>query len=429
MTKQQPLDSVIRANFPLRGPRDNATLRHCCLRRIRPLFCELLVQRIHRLDYPQGRCKQFGDSLSASLISKHGYGALALAPSAISPHHVTTAAMAPSRSHVSLLSLFALTSLLPQSAWAFDCKDILAEGAHFNLKELGGPHVVHWEETDLEKELKFKYNFTLDICNPLKWHKGGSHDTECHHGARVCAIREMFDLNKDNNTNITPIDIAGTYITQNGRKIDAKFENLGHSKSNSDAREGVRATLNGGRFPFDDKKEGMDQRAIIEFVCDKERSGLEGDEMDNSPHEDGDKDDKDDKDDDKKDGDKKDGKGDDKKEEKLRAREENNKGKCEKSDASLRFCGYEVETEAKDNKVRTLRLEWRTKYACADAPDPDNGSHWGFFGWFFIMYVYPHTFSSQHFNRCLKCESRKLTQSHQTVFSSQSPHTSFSALG
>jgi hypothetical protein len=151
---------------------------------------------------------------------------------------------------------------------------------------------------------------------------------------------------------------------------------LRDSKSNSDAgREGLRAVLNGGRFPFDDKKAGIDQRAIIEFVCDKERTGLEGDEK-----EDGDL--EDDKDDDKKDDNKKD---DDKKEEKMRRRAEDSKGKCEDSDASLRFCGYENENE-KDKKIQTLRLEWRTKYACEDAPpSSDGGSHWGFFGWFFIM--------------------------------------------
>ena len=297
--------------------------------------------------------------------------------------------MAPSRSHASLLSLLALTSFLPQAAQAFDCNNILADGTHYNFKELGGPHVVHWEESELDKELKFKYNFTLDICHPLKWHKGGSLDTECHHGAWVCGIREMIDLNKDNGTTITPIDIAGTYVLQNGRKMDAKFENLDRLKGNADAREGVRATLNGGRFPFDDKKEGMDQRAVIDFVCDKERTGLEGDEMDNSPHEDGDKDEKDGDDNkDKKDDDDKGKKGEDKKEEKLKIRDESTKGKCGDSDASLRFCGYDVETAAKEKKTRTLRLEWRTKYACADTPDPDNGSHWGFFGWFFIMYVY-----------------------------------------
>jgi hypothetical protein len=291
--------------------------------------------------------------------------------------------MAPSRSRAPLLSLLALASLLPQSAWAFDCKDILADGTHFNFKELGGPHVVHFEESDLQHELKWKYNFTVDLCDSLKWHKGGSLATECHHGSRVCGIRENIDLSTDNNSTLTPIDIAGTYTMQNNRKLDAQFNLLSKSKSNADAgREGVRATLNGGRFPFDSKKDGVNQRAIIEFVCDKERTGLEGDEKDDSPHEDGDGDDKGDKEGDgKKDDDKK----DDKKEEKLRRREESSKGKCEDNDHSLRFCGYEMETEKKEEKVQTLRLEWRTKYACEDAPPVDGGSHWGFFGWFFIM--------------------------------------------
>jgi hypothetical protein len=163
-----------------------------------------------------------------------------------------------------------------------------------------------------------------------------------------------------------------------GRSIDAKFELLRNSQSNSDlGREGIRAVLHGGRFPFYDKKEGRNQRAIIEFVCDKEKTGLEGDEKDNGDMEDG-------KDDDKeKDGDKKEKDGD-KKEEKLRRREESSEGKCEESDSSLRFCGYRTEEDGKD-KVQTLRLEWRTKYACEDAPPVDGGSHWGFFGWFFIV--------------------------------------------
>jgi hypothetical protein len=139
----------------------------------------------------------------------------------------------------------------------------------------------------------------------------------------------------------------------------------------------------------------MDQRAIIEFVCDKERSGLEGDEKDDGDKDDGDGKDGDEKSDDgkDKDGDKKDG---DKKDGKLRRRddEKNDKdnGQCEDTDRSLRFCGYKVEKGAKDQEVQTLRLEWRTKYACEDAPadDSNSSSHWGFFTWFIIMYVIVH---------------------------------------
>jgi hypothetical protein len=92
--------------------------------------------------------------------------------------------MAPSRSRTALFSLLAAASLLPSAVWAFDCKDVAASGVHFNLGELGGPHVVHWKNEDLELEMLHKYNFTVDICNKLKWHKGGSLATECHQGAR-----------------------------------------------------------------------------------------------------------------------------------------------------------------------------------------------------------------------------------------------------
>lgn len=229
---------------------------------------------------------------------------------------------------------------------------------------------------DTDHDLLFKYNFTLDLCHSLKWHKGGSLATECHHGTRVCGLRETIDLSTENNSTFTPIDIAGTYKTQTGRDIDAKFELLRNSKSNSDAgREGVRAELHGGRLPFDDKKDGVDQRAIIEFVCDKDRTGLEGDEKDDTEHED-------DPTDGEKDGKDKDGKD---KDAKLKRTAENGKGQCEDSDHSLRFCGYQTETADKNKKVRTLRLEWRTKFACEDAPAEEEGSHWGFFGWFFII--------------------------------------------
>jgi hypothetical protein len=231
----------------------------------------------------------------------------------------------------------------------------------------------------------YKYNFTLDICNVLK--------SDCHNGARVCAMRENIDLSTEKNStmSVTPIDIAGTYKTYNNRVLDAQFELL-----QEEGREGLRSILHGGRLPFDDKKNGLDQRAVIDFVCDMERTGLEGadstgDKGDKKDGDEGDKkddkkgDEKDDKKDDKKDGDKDGDKKDgDKESRSLAARE----SKCEDSDSSLRFCGYAVEEDAKakDKRVRTLRLEWRTKYACKDAPSPDDGgSHWGFFGWFFIM--------------------------------------------
>ena len=293
-----------------------------------------------------------------------------------------------SSSRASLLALAAAT-LLP-SVSAYECKDIVAQKVPFDLRDLGGSRVVHWEEQDMEHDVLYKYNFTLDICNALK--------SDCHNGARICAMRENIDLSSEKNStmSVTPIDIAGTYTTYNNRQINAQFALLQDGD-----REGLSATLHGGRLPFDDKKNGVDQRAVIDFVCDIERTGLEGVEVgsggknkDDGKGSDGDKkdDDKkgDDKEGDKKDGDKKDGEKDsDKKDGDKESRRLVARGsKCEDSDSSLRFCGYDVEEDAdsKDKRARTLRLEWRTKHACRGVPrDNDGGSHWGFFGWFFIM--------------------------------------------
>jgi hypothetical protein len=85
----------------------------------------------------------------------------------------------------SILSLSTLSYLLlslPSPAQAFDCNAITASGVNFNFKELGGPHIVHWEEEpDVDHQTQFKYNFTLDICNTLK---KGDLKTHCHPGTR-----------------------------------------------------------------------------------------------------------------------------------------------------------------------------------------------------------------------------------------------------
>lgn len=173
-----------------------------------------------------------------------------------------------------------------------------------------------------------------------------------------------MDLSDLTNTTIHPIDIAGSYkVGGNGRLLEEKYERLKDSKSNADSnKEGVRIELHGGRFPADNKKEGVNQRAIIEFICDPERTGLEGEEKDDSEHQD-----------DNADG------------SKRLSRRDSEGGKCEDSDKSLRFCGYEREYPTKDKLVQTLRLEWRTKHACEKDAPADSGSHWGFFTWFIIM--------------------------------------------
>lgn len=222
-----------------------------------------------------------------------------------------------------------------------------------------------WEQPrDDENNQQHKFKFTLDICNKLK------DDVGCHPGTRVCGVREDIDLDGISNSTFHPIDIAGTYAMDSGRKIDAKFERLKTSKSNSDVtREGLRAALHGGKYP--DSKNGTDQRAIIEFVCEKERTGLDDEKKD--------------------DGDKKNEDGGDREDKKPGEKFIKRDGSsCQGGDEqSLRFCGYANEKSDKGKDIKTLRLEWRTKYACEDgqgAADPGSSSHWGFFTWFIIIF-------------------------------------------
>ncbi|KAF2641939.1 hypothetical protein P280DRAFT_468427 [Massarina eburnea CBS 473.64] len=270
--------------------------------------------------------------------------------------------MSPSRfTTLSVASLLTLAALVPSSWASLDCNEVLTGGVKFNFGELGAPHIVHWTQEDSINHEQKNWNFTVDLCQNLKRPKGANKNEWCNHGTRVCAIREEVDTTGSRNATITPIDIAGNYATSNGRQLEEKFERLRNSKSNADTgKEGVRIELHGGRWPAD-KADGTNQRAIIEMVCDPERTGLEGDEKDNGEHEED---------------------GEDNESRRLRTKDVS--GKCEDSDKSLRFCGYELEEPAKDKKVQTLRLEWRTKHACENVED-GSGSHWGFFTWFIII--------------------------------------------
>lgn len=165
---------------------------------------------------------------------------------------------------------------------------------------------------------------------------------------------------------IGTIEIAGNYVTDNGHALDPKLTRL---KSSDSEVEGLRIELNGGQHPFE--KKGRLQQAVIELKCDRERSGLEGEE--------GNEDEKssDEKEDDKKEEDKDDkDKSDDDK-------SEDQETKKDDSSRSLRFKSY-----GQVDEVDVLRLDWLTKYACEDFKDEDGGdssSSWGFFTWIIIL--------------------------------------------
>jgi hypothetical protein len=144
--------------------------------------------------------------------------------------------------------------------------------------------------------------------------------------------------------------IAGELVEKGGSNMDAKWALLQNSKSNEDStKEGLILEINGGFKKGEDGGKKRPQKAIIEFLCDKSRTGLE-----NLPNP----------------------------EDQYDEVEKREEGEAENDGTpSLEYVRYD--TDGKDADV--LRLRWRTKYACESDTPP--GEHWGFLTWFIIMYV------------------------------------------
>lgn len=165
---------------------------------------------------------------------------------------------------------------------------------------------------------------------------------------QVCAIQHTFkplegaDEPEDLITEVRPI--AGNLKDFGGGDLDAKYTRLKTSGLEQDAgKEGLRIELNGGIYAK------RMQKAVVEFLCDPDRTGTE---TDLDP------------------------------EDKYEGGEE----KPTKGDPSLTIVGFDH--DALGTEVDILRLKWRTKYACESQKDEDdaaNSGHWGFFTWFLIM--------------------------------------------
>lgn len=192
----------------------------------------------------------------------------------------------------------------------------------------------------------------------------------------VCGIitRKPQDADKDNEGEVDEvIPIAGNFQLSTGKLLDPKYKRLQDLPDSQS--EGLRIELHGGTY------NNKEQQAIIDMQCDPERTGNERKPFRKTPKGGDDKDDDDDDDEDDDDD------GDD-----LN---------------SLTFVSYGFENP--DQEVQTLRLDWRTKYACdsferdddGDDGDDDEGRddeggegkeanksrHWGFFTWLILMYV------------------------------------------
>lgn len=196
----------------------------------------------------------------------------------------------------------------------------------------------------------------------------------------VCGIKRGIKPESDEVIDV--VSIAGELQDHGGGALDPKVTRLKTSDSTSDAqKEGVRIVMYGGRHP--QQSSGREQRAIIEMLCDKDRTGKEGewspkdDKYEQVPVEDSeDSDDATSRRKKRADGD---GTTDD--------------GKSEhqllKENAALIFDSYGP--MADNGNVDVLRLTWHTKYACEGLPAEEypQSEHWGFFTWLVILWASP----------------------------------------
>ena len=199
-------------------------------------------------------------------------------------------------------------------------------------------------------------------------------DDQCPGGTRVCGVETDYNHADNTETVRKVIPIAGDYTTSHGRHLDPQWTRLKGSASNEDTdKEGLRLELNGGKYPLNSRR-GREQKAIVEFSCNKTMEGTEGFEETSSITAMLRRRDDDDEDDDE-------------------PLPEMDEGKA------LQFLSYKCVGDDCDQEGKgtdTLRLIWKTKYACEgkaddapDAPADDGGkkssASWGFFTWFIIV--------------------------------------------
>ncbi|KAI9372415.1 autophagy-related protein 27 [Aspergillus egyptiacus] len=251
-------------------------------------------------------------------------------------------------------SLLSAASLLSgvTAAINFDCEHIKVDGWKYNLKPLGGVHSLYHAETVDGSVVNTTY--VLNVCGAL----------------RDGAIRGRLNCGTTRNIGAFQDTYSDSHHETSFAFPIAGYDHMGHGAKDPEVTRlkdldpeslgGLRLKLGGGKYPVDDKEK--DTSAVIDFVCDPERSGLEGlgEEVERL----------------------------------LRAREESeDDGEDEDKepfydgsdpDRSLQFKGF----NQTDDGSYVLNLNWRTRYACDDYLE-DHGSssgHWGFFTWLIIIF-------------------------------------------
>ncbi|GES59532.1 autophagy protein Atg27 [Aspergillus terreus] len=255
-----------------------------------------------------------------------------------------------------------ISSFLPAltaASGTFDCKNIRADGFKYDLSALGGVHELSViNESD---DYITNTTYVLNICNILKGSAIRGH-LKCGTSKNICGFE--YKTSRDGlEESSRAFPIVGLDPLGHGTK-DAEVTRL---KQIDADREGLQVKMEGGEY-LDDEHKKKSARAVIEFQCDPDRSGLEGlsdvsgkdeDEDEGEPAR-----------------------------RRLRAREDGEEPPADGGDGdrphSLTFKSF----GPADDDSYVLRLDWRTRYACdhyLEDKKGDSSGHWGFFTWMILI--------------------------------------------
>ncbi|KAJ5746999.1 uncharacterized protein N7511_008695 [Penicillium nucicola] len=248
-----------------------------------------------------------------------------------------------------------LSTLLPSltSASGFDCEHIKVDGYKYDLSPLKGVHeVTHGVTTD---DFVTNTTYRLNICNILGSAARQGKAT-CGASRNVCGFVQRTPKDGNGGTEFG-FPIVGLDHGGQGSK-DPEVKRL---KQDNPDTEGLLVKLAGGEYKGEDNdQKAKAARAVIEFQCDPDRSGLEGlrtiqDIAEDAPAQ------------------------------VLRRMAAAEEGETPKN-SSLQFKSF----GPADDDTYILRLDWRTRYACDDyqkekGGDNSGSNSWGFFTWLIII--------------------------------------------
>ncbi|KKA30681.1 hypothetical protein TD95_003358 [Thielaviopsis punctulata] len=247
-------------------------------------------------------------------------------------------------------------------ATGLQCENIVVDNQKYDLSSLRGPHSV--VTTIAEAHAVYNTTYTLDLCAPLK--RAGENipsNEQCPEGTRVCAVQRASHEGDgaDKKPSVREaVPLAGDLVQFGGAPFEYHTAGLNAADRETIKEDGFQLELPGGVFPVDaPSKEQFPKKTVITFLCDMGKTGLEAEwkpEVDyvnvTALLE-------------------------------TRDGEETNAEKQFVNEgAALIFDKYSNEGK---EVTGTLRLTWKTKYACQSVARGDSTRSWGFFTWFIIL--------------------------------------------